>query len=511
MDWVSFCYIKKKNLSFVFLGGFSSNISHAFFFNFLFVGLGTFFRRLRRLNRFIANTLWVMNGIFAVWPNLYEDDESISYKISYWTGVIGAFLFIVTGYLGIVEVINQNSGDILLPPDDVDDDEHADDDEVGHHGPGQDKNSPPQRRRRALQRPQASYGQFKSPIHHATTMTLDDLCSTVPSKLRHQGYPIVVDVETGHLVTRDTLSLMDDDVPTPSALGLSSSSSSSSSSPTDNELAAKVSRPPPLPPSEGGGSNHQGTNSIMGHTIDVVIGNHVLQATITNCFEINPETVARSSSATSQGEDRASPTARTTTTTGQHHRSSSHTKKYYGTVVPNTPSRQYVWWTRHPDMNRVSVFGAYVFFVSTIIFFIPAVVWWPFEQNEVTNIGVNVFFVYFLQMVPSIGFIFVGHVAMAESTGSWCYTCTINRNIGYWIGLFNTLGGWGFLLYPILALPGAISVLDGGDGCCASLTKWGAAFATFWGSCSFWIAGVLECIEFANQHPINISTKQKRE
>ena len=45
----------------------------------------------------VANTLWVINGIYATWP---EVGGSSSTMIGYVTGVVGAFLFIVTGYLG---------------------------------------------------------------------------------------------------------------------------------------------------------------------------------------------------------------------------------------------------------------------------------------------------------------------------------------------------------------------------------------------------------------------------
>ena len=52
---------------------------------------------------FIANTLWVVNGVYAVWP---MPNAAMNNYITYATGALGAFLFIVTGYLGFVEAIN---------------------------------------------------------------------------------------------------------------------------------------------------------------------------------------------------------------------------------------------------------------------------------------------------------------------------------------------------------------------------------------------------------------------
>lgn len=62
---------------------------------------------------FIANTLWVVNGVFATWPGLLESKAE---NISYYTGVVGAILFAIGGYLGYVEAINHTYASIVLPP-----------------------------------------------------------------------------------------------------------------------------------------------------------------------------------------------------------------------------------------------------------------------------------------------------------------------------------------------------------------------------------------------------------
>lgn len=55
----------------------------------------------------IANTLWVVNGVYAVWPEqASKADPNI---ITFVTGVVGAFLFIVTGYLGTYRAGTQRS------------------------------------------------------------------------------------------------------------------------------------------------------------------------------------------------------------------------------------------------------------------------------------------------------------------------------------------------------------------------------------------------------------------
>ena len=106
-----------------------------------------------------------------------------------------------------------------------------------------------------------------------------------------------------------------------------------------------------------------------------------------------------------------------------------------------------------------------------------------------------------IQILPSMAFVYVGYAAMAEPTGSWIKP-QFNL-IGWWIGFFNMVGGIGFLLYPILYLPEEFSPEKNHNG----LLKWGASMATFWGSCCFWIAGILQCIEFCSENPLQVEQK----
>lgn len=103
-----------------------------------------------------------------------------------------------------------------------------------------------------------------------------------------------------------------------------------------------------------------------------------------------------------------------------------------------------------------------------------------------------------------MGFVYVGHAAMAEAASSWVKPKF--SSLGWWISFWNTIGGYGFLLYPILYLPSVVNEDKDYD----DLNKWGASMATFWGSCAFWISGILQCIEFSSQHPIRFTGKKKK-
>jgi len=86
---------------------------------------------------------------------------------------------------------------------------------------------------------------------------------------------------------------------------------------------------------------------------------------------------------------------------------------------------------------------------------------------------------------------------MGEATGSWIKPGL--GNLGWWVSLFNTIGSYGFMVYAVIAIWG-ITDPDNSE----NLVKWGADLGTFWGSCAFWVAGILAGFEFGSQHPILI-------
>jgi hypothetical protein len=130
----------------------------------------------------IANTLWVVNGLYATWPDQAKGERAE--MISYVTGTIGAFLFIVTGYLGYIETINQTYAAVRLPTD----------------SGGAVRQGP----RDEFNRPDPILGEYPSPIGHGkhgkhTQGTSDSLEEQV--RLLEMGYPLVQDVSTKQLVT----------------------------------------------------------------------------------------------------------------------------------------------------------------------------------------------------------------------------------------------------------------------------------------------------------------------
>ena len=119
----------------------------------------------------IANTLWVVNGFYATWPGQAATGE-LAERVSYGTGIVGSFLFIVTGFLSYVESINHTYSAVIVAS-------------TPNH-PGSKRQFLP---------PVYIYGTWP---HHPLAQLEDHV--KLPSLLEH-GYPLVQDAESNRIVT----------------------------------------------------------------------------------------------------------------------------------------------------------------------------------------------------------------------------------------------------------------------------------------------------------------------
>ena len=158
--------------------------------------------------------------------------------------------------------------------------------------------------------------------------------------------------------------------------------------------------------------------------------------------------------------------------------------------------RSYEWWTWHPSLNHLGILTSLIGLISAVVYLIPMCMGYPLSRNGNASMGVTLFFVDILQVIPYICFTAVCQMLIAEAAGSWWKPKF--DSIGYWIAVLNYIGAWGFLLCGALAIPGTV-----GSTCCPNIAKWGSAFACFWGSATYFFGGLLMWIEFANPEPIS--------
>ena len=88
-----------------------------------------------------------------------------------------------------------------------------------------------------------------------------------------------------------------------------------------------------------------------------------------------------------------------------------------------------------------------------------------------------------------MGFIVSGLLYMLETQPRWYIPAP--RVLGWWIGLFNEIGAWGFFLC------GALGPASG-----SSKAVYESSLATFWGSWAFMIASVLQLYESLNKFSV---------
>lgn len=64
----------------------------------------------------------------------------------------------------------------------------------------------------------------------------------------------------------------------------------------------------------------------------------------------------------------------------------------------STSSSQYRWWTWHPEFHNMGVAISVVFFVGTIIFQIPAIIWYPMDNSGKASIASQIVWIQGLQV-----------------------------------------------------------------------------------------------------------------
>jgi hypothetical protein len=256
----------------------------------------------------VANTMWVVNGLYATWPDQASTADPT--LISYGTGVFGAFLFIVCGYLGFVEAINHTFAPVEFP--------------VSSSGSGRSTEG---RTRYLL--PPSGFGRHRSPIGFVSERRQ----KVKLRELLDAGHPVVEDVKTKHQITAPVL---DTFVQRRMArLGAD-----------DGELGGAAPR--------AKAEKEAVEAAIVGRKLSIRVGRHVFVATVDSWDSVAEE-------------------------------------------KRTTKSSSYSWWTWTPDLAYIGIFNAVVFFVSTIIFFIPACAWLPMARKG-ASVAATVFWVYVLQV-----------------------------------------------------------------------------------------------------------------
>lgn len=166
--------------------------------------------------------------------------------------------------------------------------------------------------------------------------------------------------------------------------------------------------------------------------------------------------------------------------------------------TPNTKVKSWTWWPSTHDLkthylHELGFLACLAQMVGATIFWIAGFTALPGINNHLsTGLAAGVFWV--PQIVGGSGFIISGTLFMIETQSRGWYV-PAPRALGWWIGLFNLIGGVGFTLCPCFGLSSS------------HWCQYQAALSTFWASWSFLIGSVIQLYESLEKHPVEVESK----
>ena len=348
------------------------------------------------LTNMLANSFWIFSSVFAVWPNIVDNNIDVSGRTNYAGGILAGLFMIASCYLACVEAMNHTYSQIH---------QHANADKSTAASASPPNNTAATARR--FVPTGMYYGRRRSPVVGLYRDATDSLqIEKQRKKLLRLGYPIVEVITTetteagtagnNHHNTNDKV-LSDETID--NAISKYFKAKNNKWRGVDNNNGNQV---------EDG--DHEEQMELIGKQLKILSNNFSCTTTIT--------AVAPLADVQEEGH--------------------------------------YDWWTwdpYNPDMHNAGILMAFISFLCAIVYLIPMCAVWPMANNN-ANEGTTLFFVDILQVIPYIGFAAIGHVYIFEAAGSWWKPRW--DSIGYSIAVLNTVGAYGFLFCGALAIPGTV-------------------------------------------------------
>jgi hypothetical protein len=98
------------------------------------------------------------------------------------------------------------------------------------------------------------------------------------------------------------------------------------------------------------------------------------------------------------------------------------------------------------------------------------------------------------QVLGGLGFIISGTLFMLETQTKWWKPAP--KTLGWWIGLWNLIGGVGFTICPAFGYDQS------------SWAQYQACLSTFWGSWAFLVGSVVQWYESLEKFPVEVEGKR---
>jgi hypothetical protein len=157
-------------------------------------------------------------------------------------------------------------------------------------------------------------------------------------------------------------------------------------------------------------------------------------------------------------------------------------------------SRPWIWWPSMADLRthylrEIGFLASFTQLLAATIFWVSGFTALPGIYNHMSR-PIIIIFYWTPQVLGGSGFVLSGALFMIETQSRW-YKPAFST-LGWWIGLWNTIGGFGFLLCPAFGYD------------TESWAQYQAATSTFWGSWAFLIGSVIQWYESLGKYPVEV-------
>ncbi|ORX95473.1 hypothetical protein BCR34DRAFT_629017 [Clohesyomyces aquaticus] len=160
----------------------------------------------------------------------------------------------------------------------------------------------------------------------------------------------------------------------------------------------------------------------------------------------------------------------------------------------NSHSHSWIWFPSKEDLRThyihdLGFLASFSQLCGATIFWVSGFTALPGIYDKMSRVCIVIFY-WTPQVLGGSGFIISGTLFMLETQTRWYKPAF--RTLGWWIGLWNLIGGIGFTLCPAFGYDRA------------SWTQYQACLSTFWGSWAFLIGSAIQWFESLDKHPVEV-------
>lgn len=186
-----------------------------------------------------------------------------------------------------------------------------------------------------------------------------------------------------------------------------------------------------------------------------------------------------------------------------HHTNKKNLVGKCGTITKQdnlTNARSWIWFPSTHDLkthylHSLGFLASFSQLLGASIFWISGLTALPGIYNHLTPSRPLIVMFYWLpQILGGLGFIISGTLFMLETQSKWYLPAP--KTLGWWIGLWNLIGGMGFTVCPCFGLDES------------SWAQYQAGLSTFWGSWAFLMGSGVQWYESLEKFPVEAEGKE---